>query len=125
MSETASRPAARVLVVEDEMMLMMMVEDLLLAEGYQVITAGRLQTAMATVKQRPLDAAVLDINLAGESAFPLADALEERGVPVVFASGYGSAALPDRYRHFAMLQKPYLPADLLQALSTALDRQGK
>jgi DNA-binding NtrC family response regulator len=119
-SVVSSTPGLRVLLVEDEMMLMMMVEDLLLAEGYQVTTAGKVDTAMKALRKRAPDAAVLDLNLGGESALPLADALEALGIPVVFASGYGTAALPDRYRHFSMLQKPYLPADLLEALSSAL-----
>lgn len=120
MSAVASMSGPHVLLVEDEMMLMMMVEDLLLAEGYQVITAGRLEPAMKAMCTRTVDAAVLDINLGGESALPLADALGDQGIPVMFASGYGTAALPQRYRNFAMLQKPYLPAELLEALSMLL-----
>lgn len=102
------------------MMLMMMVEDLLLSEGYDVITAGRLTPALDAARSRELDAAILDINLGGESAIPLADELRQRGIPIVFASGYGTAVLPDRYRAYTMLQKPYLPADLLLALDNAL-----
>ncbi|HLM52958.1 MAG TPA: response regulator [Pseudoxanthomonas sp.] len=111
----------QVLVVEDEMMLMMMVEDLLLAEGYHVVAAGRLQSGIDAARARALDAAILDINLGGESAMPLADALSDRGVPFMFASGYGTSILPDRYKHCIMLQKPYLPRDLLEALSRLLD----
>ena len=111
---------SRVLVVEDEMMLMMMVEDLLLSEGYDVVTAGRMPPAMDAACNRDLDAAILDINLGGESAIPLADALSKRGIPIVFASGYGAAILPDRYRACTMLQKPYLPEDLLIALDGVL-----
>lgn len=102
------------------MMLMMMVEDLLLAQGYDVVTAGRLPPALDLACNRDLDAAILDINLGGESAIPLADALRERGVPIVFASGYGTGILPDRYRAYTMLQKPYLPEDLLVALEGVL-----
>lgn len=112
--------ASRVLLVEDEMMLMMMMEDLLLSEGYDVVTAGRLPPALEAARNRDLDAAILDINLGGESAIPLADELSQRGVPIVFASGYGTAILPDRFRTFPMLQKPYLPQELLTALEDVL-----
>lgn len=115
-----ANPGSRVLLVEDEMMLMMMVEDLLLSEGYEVVTAGRLPSAMDAACNRDIDAAILDLNLGGESAIPLADALSDRGVPILFASGYGAAILPDRYRSYTMLQKPYLPADLLVALDGVL-----
>ncbi len=113
---------SKVLLVEDEMMLMMMVEDLLLAEGYDVVTAGRLPPALEVARNLDLDldAAVLDVNLCGESAIPLADELSQRGVPIVFASGYGAAILPDRYRTHPMLQKPYLPQELLVALEDVL-----
>ena len=121
MNVTQHEATPQVLVVEDEMMLMMMVEDLLLAEGYGVVTAGRLQSAIDTARVRELDAAILDINLGGESAMPLADALTDRGVPFMFASGYGTSILPERYKHCTMLQKPYLPNELLKALSRLLD----
>jgi DNA-binding response OmpR family regulator len=121
MNAMTHEPTPQVLLVEDEMMLMMMVEDLLLAEGYHVVTAGRLQPAIDTAQARELDAAILDINLGGESAMPLADALRDRGVPFMFASGYGTSILPERYKDCTMLQKPYLPNDLLRALSRLLD----
>ena len=104
-----------ILMVEDEMNLAMMLEDILDDAGYRVLKAARLPNALEIVAQSGsdgkgrIDAAILDINLAGVEVFPLADILRERGVPFVFTSGYGSDGMPDDYRDSAVLQKPYSP----------------
>lgn len=109
-----------VLIVEDEMMLAMMVEDVLSAEGYSVTTAASHAAALAAIDKCDMDVAVLDINLGSHSALPLADELVNRGVPVVFASGYGATGLPDRFRGCTVLQKPYLPSELVSCVSALL-----
>ncbi len=110
----------QVLIVEDEMMLAMMVEDVLSAQGYSVTTASSHAAALAAMDRCDMDVAVLDINLGSHSALPLADELVNRGVPVMFASGYGAADLPDRFRGYTVLQKPYLPSELLSCISALL-----
>jgi len=66
------------------------------------------------------DVAVLDVNLAGVEVFPLARNLQSLGIPMLFASGYGTEGLPDDLAHFPMLQKPYRPDPLLAAVTALL-----
>ena len=115
-----------ILMVEDEMNLAMMLEDILDDAGYRVLKAGRLPNALEIVAQSGLDgkgridAAILDINLAGVQVFPLADVLRERGVPFMFTSGYGRDGIPDAYGDSAVLQKPYSAARIVTTLQAML-----
>lgn len=97
----------RILIVEDEMVLAMLLEDAVNAIGYGACKVARLSRAMELAGAEHFDAAVLDVNLAGEPVFPLAALLRERGVPFLFASGYGDAGVPAEYRGYPVLQKPY------------------
>jgi CheY-like chemotaxis protein len=107
----------RVLVVEDEMMVSMLIEDMLSELGCEVVgPASRLDEAMALVKEAELDCAVLDVNLGGQPIFPLADMLRERGRPFAFATGYGDAGLRDVDRGSPVLQKPFREGDLARVL---------
>lgn len=106
----------RILIVEDEMLVAMFIEDTVTDLGHQVVgPAMRLENAMAAARSEQFDFAILDINLAGEQSFPVADLLTERGIPFMFASGYGVAGLIDPYRHVDVLQKPFEP-ELLEAI---------
>lgn len=98
------------------MLLAMMLEDLLLDAGYRVLKAGRLSQALELAASEPIDAAILDINLAGGEVFPVADVLRRRGIAHIFTSGYGDNGLPPAYRDVPMLQKPYSPPAILDAL---------
>lgn len=107
----------RVLVVEDEMMVSMLIEDMLGELGCQVVgPAARLDEAMALAREADLDCAVLDVNLGGQPIFPLADLLRERGRPFAFATGYGDAGLRDVDRGTPVLQKPFREVDLARVL---------
>ena len=109
----------RVLIVEDEMLVAMNLEDMLLELGHEVAgIAGRLGAALALAKDAAFDAAILDVNLAGEKSFPVADLLAERGLPFLFATGYGLQGIEERYRSRTVLQKPFRSADLEAALAT-------
>lgn len=112
---------ARVLIVEDEMLVAMLIEDTLSDLGHQTIgPAMRLETALAAADNDEFDFAILDINLAGKQSFPVADRLIERGIPFMFASGYGAAGLIDPYCNRPVLQKPFVAdeiARMLQQLS--------
>lgn len=77
-------------------------------------------TSLLTELIARIDAAILDINLAGTSVFPAADALRERGIPFMFVSGYGAEGLPAEYRQRPVLQKPYGIEQLQQALTALL-----
>ena len=107
----------RVLVVEDEMMVSMLIEDMLSDLGCTVVgPASRLDEAMELAKADGLDCAVLDVNLGGQPIFPLADLLRQQGRPVAFATGYGDAGLRDVDKGSPVLQKPFREGDLARVL---------
>jgi CheY-like chemotaxis protein len=120
-----AEPRLRILVVEDEMLVAMNIEDMLLELGHEVAgLASRLGPALALARESRFDAAMLDVNLAGEPSFPVADILIERGLPFLFATGYGRQGLDDRYRDYPMLQKPFRAAELGKALATLVAQSG-
>lgn len=102
----------RVLVVEDELLIAMLVESALEEEGCVVVGPyGRLAEAVAAARDEAVDVAVLDINLGGEMVFPAAEVLAERNVPFLLLTGYGDAGLPPHRRHWPVCGKPFsLPA---------------
>lgn len=106
-----------ILLVEDEMMVAMLLEGVLANEGCKVISAGYLEQATALARERAIDAAVVDVNLHGERSYPVADALAARGIPFVFATGYGDVDLMRLYPDRPVLAKPYKPDALIATLS--------
>jgi DNA-binding response OmpR family regulator len=107
----------RILVVEDEALVAMLVEDALMDAGFTVLGPARtVSQALEMLKADPPDAAVLDLNLGGETSISVADALEARGIPFLVATGYGAAGLPAHLKHIPVLPKPYDPADLTVAI---------
>ena len=107
----------RILIVEDEMLVAMNIEDMLLELGHEVAgIASRLDPALALARDGAFDVAMLDVNLAGDRSFPVADLLAERGIPFLFATGYGLGGIDEKYRDRAVLQKPFRAADLAAAL---------
>lgn len=109
-----------VLIAEDEMLLAMLLSDLMQNAGYNVLMTARLAKGLELAASEPIDAAILDINLAGQDSFPLADALSRHGIPFVFASGYGRDDVPEAHRHVAVLQKPYDTAEIQTAIAILL-----
>lgn len=108
----------RILVVEDEALVAMLVEDALLDAGATVLgPAATVAEALALLeREAPPDAAVLDLNLAGETSTPVADALAARGLPFVIATGYGASGLPPGHADVPVLAKPYDPDELTRVL---------
>lgn len=107
----------RALVVEDEIMVAMYVEDLLTDLGYEVAgIATGLDEALPLAREAEFDFAVLDINLAGRLSFPIADELRRRGIPFLFASGYGSKVRSDSHPDAVRIQKPFVKRDLARAI---------
>jgi CheY-like chemotaxis protein len=121
MTSAPARPLAsprRVLVVEDEVMIRMLLEEMLGDLGYDVAgAAGGLDEAMALARDADIDVAILDVNLSGNPVYPVAEVLAERGVPFIFSTGYGEQGLPDSYRDCQLLQKPFQTENLEQALA--------
>ena len=120
--ETSPLAGRRVLVVEDEMMVAMLVADMLTELGCAVVgPAHALETALDLAASQPApDVALLDVNLAGQPVFAVADALREMGVPAIFSTGYGDMALREADRGAPVLHKPFLAGDLARALAEAL-----
>ena len=111
----------RVLVVEDEAMIRMLLEDMLGELGYTVAAqAGRVDEALEAAKTAAFDVAILDINLNGQTIVPVAEALDARGMPFVFATGYGELNLPEAFRNRPTLKKPFQMEGLKQMLDDAL-----
>jgi CheY-like chemotaxis protein len=115
---SATSAQRRILVVEDEMLIGMLLEDMLVDLGHEVAAiVPRLKDALAAVDREKFDLAILDVHLHGESAFPVAEALIAKGVPFVFATGYGERGLPENFRGRPVLQKPFAKDDLERVLS--------
>jgi len=116
----------RILVAEDEMLVAMMLEDMLDDLGCTVVgPANRVPQALDLARQETFDGAVLDVNLAGQEIYPVAEALADRDIPFVFVTGYGSAGLRDPFCNVATLQKPFQPQDLEQVIRSAILGQPK
>lgn len=112
----------RVLVIEDEPIIAMLIEDMLADLGCIVIgVASRFEEAMGQVSSPTFDAAILDVNLGGDQTYPIAAALAERGIPFAFSTGYGAAGVPEAFQIFPILAKPFRRSDLEQTLAAALN----
>lgn len=112
----------RILVVEDESLVAMLLETIL--EDMGAVPVGAISTvdeALEVVTDDALlDAALLDVNVAGREVFPVAEALKAKGVPFVFSTGYGEGGLPDHWRGQSTIQKPFTEEAVRSALFKAL-----
>lgn len=116
MKNSTQKP--RVLVVEDEYLIRVLLEDMLDELGYDVVAAvGTIAEARTHATDDQFDAAILDVNLDGEEIYPVADILAARKVPFVFVTGYGEQSLPERYRGRPTLQKPFQAEQLKTTLA--------
>jgi CheY-like chemotaxis protein len=108
----------RILVVEDEILIGMLLEDMLADLGYKVAAmASRVEEAMAIARDVEADAAILDVNLDGREVYPVAEILAGRSIPFVFATGYGEHGLPKPYQQRPTLQKPFQQETLHRQLA--------
>ncbi len=118
---TDGKAGKRVLLVEDELMIRMLLEGMLTDLGHTVAAeAGGIEEALALAKEADIDVAILDVNLNNRPITPVVEVLIERGVPFVFASGYGQRGVPEPYRQNPTLQKPFQVEALAQAIDAAL-----
>jgi DNA-binding response OmpR family regulator len=115
----------RILVVEDEFLAALLLEEDLRAAGFSVVGPFNTVTQAAErARNEKLDVAILDVNLHGEMVVPLAEELAERGVPFLFLSGYATRNLPEEFRGFPRLAKPYDPALLVREIQRLASRPG-
>lgn len=111
----------KVLVVEDEMMIAMLIEDMLDELGCKLVgPATNVPRALELIGKERVEVAVLDLNLDGKDTYAIADALRQKNVPFIFAIGYGSTGMRPEYGERPVLQKPFQAKDLETALAEAL-----
>jgi CheY-like chemotaxis protein len=116
-----SAASKRIFVVEDELMIRMLLDGMLTDLGHTVAAeAGGIDEALALAKQAEFDVAVLDVNLNNRPITPVVEVLIKRGLPFIFASGYGQRGVPEAYRACPTLQKPFQAEALAQAIDAAM-----
>ncbi|MGH7056990.1 MAG: response regulator [Gammaproteobacteria bacterium] len=116
----------RILVVEDEALVAMLLDDMLGALGYGVAgPVGTLDAALAAVEREPPDAALLDINLHGRTVYSVAEALAARAIPFAFVTGYDRSGVSAAWRDHPMLEKPFRQAALGRLLDELLDGRAR
>ena len=121
----SSAPGRRVLVVDDEVLVAMLITDMLEDLGHAVVgPAHDLDEGLSLAKTGDFDCAILDISLNGRSSTPIANALRERGVPFMFASGYAPNPDDDAFRGVPLLQKPFNMKQVEDALAHEALRAG-
>lgn len=102
-------------------MVAMLLEELLLELGcHAVDIAARVETALTFIEAKIFDVIILDVNLEGETSYPVAEELERRKIPFLFATGYGAQAMPEKYRRHTILQKPFRKQEFEAALLETL-----
>jgi CheY-like chemotaxis protein len=121
---TSSMPTSerkhRILVVEDEAMVSMLLEDMVLDCGGEIVgPVARFNDALELAHQAEFGVAVLDLNLNGTLSYPIAEVIREHGIPVIFATGYGADGLLDRFSDCPTLQKPFSQQDFAEAVAAA------
>ena len=117
----AKPPGGSVFLVEDEVMIRMMVADMLEELGYSVAAeAGEINEAVRLAGSTEFDIAILDVNVNGKVISPVAEVIQGRGRPFIFATGYGAQGLPEEFRNRPTLQKPFQMETLAQVLASTL-----
>ena len=116
-----SRLAGRhVLIVEDEMMLALDLGDIVANFGCTSVRVARIDKAVLLAATQAFDVAILDLNLAGDSVYPVADELHRRNIPYIIATGYSADGIAAAYRNGPILAKPYSTREIEEALLRAL-----
>jgi CheY-like chemotaxis protein len=113
--------SARILVAEDEFLVYLALEDELRSKGYTVLGPfGSVKAASDALAREHVDLVLLDINMGGSMAWPIADELIARNVPFIFLGGYAGDALPEPYRNITRVGKPYDPVVLQREIRRLL-----
>lgn len=116
----------RILVVEDEMMILIMIENMLADLGCEhVSSAATIDQALSCLCAHSFDAACIDVNLNGIESYPIADALAARGVPFAFSTGYSDHGLRECYSQRPVLTKPYRLARFAQVIGDLISERAR
>lgn len=115
----------KVLLVEDEAIVAMLLEDMLADLGYEVVAVeARVDRALAKARDVDADFAIVDVNLNGQNSYGVAEVLRERSIPVIFATGYGLLGLDVAWRDCRVLEKPFEKSTLEAAINEATSTTG-
>jgi CheY-like chemotaxis protein len=126
MTSTPTLASKRVLIVEDELLVAMLIEDVLIEQGCEVLGPySNVPDGLEAARRETFDIAVLDVNLRGEKVFPIAEVLTERGIPFVLLSGYGQDAVPPGRPKWRVCGKPFAPEQLMAALTEQACPDGR
>jgi CheY-like chemotaxis protein len=121
--EPGDKKKPRILVVEDEPFISLMLDEMLRELGYDVAASlSRVGAALDFLDKQGIDLALLDVNLGSEKIDPVADLLAERACPFVFTTGYGQSGAPAAHADHVVLQKPFRIDDLAAALQNEFAR---
>jgi ActR/RegA family two-component response regulator len=116
----------RVLIIEDEQLFAEHLADAMTAEGVEVIEpVGTVNAALDVIANTRLDGVTLDLKLAREMSFQVADALADRNIPFVFLTGYGAVEVPPRHANVRRVEKPVTPGVVCRALEAAIAAHSK
>jgi CheY-like chemotaxis protein len=122
---SAAAKKLRVLVVEDEGLVAMLIEDMLTDLGHEVAAvASRIQEALQIAQTGTFDLAIIDINLNGQPSYPIAEILRSRDIPFIFATGYGVQGVDIKFAKAPTLTKPFIITQLEELLSRVEYRAG-
>ena len=125
---TAADPSLtglRVLVVEDEMLVSLLIEEMLTDHRCAIVGPfATVPEAVAAASTEAIDVALLDVNIGGSKVYPVADALAARDIPFLFLSGYGESAIPSDRPEWRVCSKPFREEDLLGMMVQQLDQTG-
>lgn len=125
MSAASSETVRRVLIVEDEMLIALMLQDMVAEAGLVVAAiANTLRAGVELAEREDVQLAILDINLNGEEAYPVAEILRARHIPFIFSTGYAGASVRPEYQGAPRLIKPYQQEMLTAAIAAALGSVG-
>lgn len=113
-----------ILVLEDEAIVGLELEDEIAGAGGTALLVDRIDHALDLAVGSAIDGAILDVNVHGRESYPVADVLLRRGLPFIFATGYGDKLHPERFTAVPTVSKPYSLADIQQALIKASERPG-
>lgn len=107
------------LILEDEPVVGLVLEDMIGDAGGSSIYAERVPQALDFIETARFDAAILDVNVHGHKSYSVARALAARGIPFIFATGYGSTLHPEEFLGIPTVTKPYRLPDIEKAVETA------